>query len=170
MRSRVHSLWLLVDHCVLRNWDRILVRAVKGLISLAGMVSICRYCDKETLNSNKQTNKHIQPFYLFQIWYVDIYPPPPPPWATLILKFDTLRELEQLLSQPNDTCPKYSKCNISISNCLIAFKFYTGVKYHNLHANNVNDLINTQNAFVTTLLYPPILGNAISPWMMFRLL
>ena len=25
--------WLLVDHCVLRNWDRILVRAVKGLIS-----------------------------------------------------------------------------------------------------------------------------------------
>ena len=32
--------WLLVDHCVLRNWDRILVRAVKGLISRAGMVSI----------------------------------------------------------------------------------------------------------------------------------
>ena len=41
MRSRIHSLWLLVDHCVLRNWDRILVRAVKGLISRAGMVSIC---------------------------------------------------------------------------------------------------------------------------------
>ena len=41
MCSRVHSLWLLVDHCVLRNWDRILVRAVKGLISRAGMVSIC---------------------------------------------------------------------------------------------------------------------------------
>ena len=40
-RSRVHSLWLLVDHCVLRNWDRILVRAVRGLISRAGMVSIC---------------------------------------------------------------------------------------------------------------------------------
>ena len=33
--------WLLVDHCVLRNWDRILVRSVKGLISRAGMVSIC---------------------------------------------------------------------------------------------------------------------------------
>ena len=33
--------WLLVDHCVLRNWHRILVRAVKGLISRAGMVSIC---------------------------------------------------------------------------------------------------------------------------------
>ena len=32
--------WLLVDHCVLRYWDRILVRAVKGLISRAGMVSI----------------------------------------------------------------------------------------------------------------------------------
>ena len=41
MRSRVHSLWLLVDQCVLRNWNRILVRAVKGLISRAGMVSIC---------------------------------------------------------------------------------------------------------------------------------
>ena len=33
--------WLLVDHGVLRNWDWILVRAVKGLISRAGMVSIC---------------------------------------------------------------------------------------------------------------------------------
>ena len=33
--------WLLVDHCVLRNWDRILVRAVTGLIYRAGMVSIC---------------------------------------------------------------------------------------------------------------------------------
>ena len=33
--------WLLVDHCVLRNWGRILVRAVKRLISRAGMVSIC---------------------------------------------------------------------------------------------------------------------------------
>ena len=29
------------DHCVLRNWDRILGRTVKGLISRAGMVSIC---------------------------------------------------------------------------------------------------------------------------------
>ena len=33
--------WLLVDYCVMRNWDRILVRAVKGLISRDGMVSIC---------------------------------------------------------------------------------------------------------------------------------
>ena len=40
-RSCVHSQWMLVDHCVLSNWDRILVRAVKGLISRAGMVSIC---------------------------------------------------------------------------------------------------------------------------------
>ena len=31
---------LLVDHCVPRNWDRILVSAVKRLISQAGMVSI----------------------------------------------------------------------------------------------------------------------------------
>ena len=55
-RSCVHSLWLLVDHCVLSNWDRILVRAVKGLISRAGILSrYVRYCDKETLNSNKQT-------------------------------------------------------------------------------------------------------------------
>ena len=40
-RSCVHSQWLLVDQRVLSNWDRILVRAVKGLISRAGMVSIC---------------------------------------------------------------------------------------------------------------------------------
>ena len=33
--------WLLVDHCVLRNWDRIPVRAVEGLISRVGIVSIC---------------------------------------------------------------------------------------------------------------------------------
>ena len=39
-RSLVHSL-MIARHCVLRNWDRILVRAVKGLISRAGMVSIC---------------------------------------------------------------------------------------------------------------------------------
>ena len=45
--------WLLVDHCVLRNWDRILVRAVKGLISRVAWSRYVRYCDKETLNSNK---------------------------------------------------------------------------------------------------------------------
>ena len=38
--SLVHSL-MIARHCVLRNWDRILVRAVKGLISRAGMVLIC---------------------------------------------------------------------------------------------------------------------------------
>ena len=58
MRSRIHSLWLLVDHCVLRNWDRILVRAVKGLISRAGMVSICPLLwqrDVKLQQTNKQT-------------------------------------------------------------------------------------------------------------------
>ena len=57
MRSRVHSLWLLVDHCVLRNWDRILVRAVKGLISRAGMVSICPLLWQRDVKTptNKQT-------------------------------------------------------------------------------------------------------------------
>ena len=40
MRSLVHS-QMIACHCVLRNWDRILVRAVKGLISRAGIVSIC---------------------------------------------------------------------------------------------------------------------------------
>ena len=57
MRSRVHSLWLLVDHCVLRNWDRILVRAVKGLISRAGMVSICPLLWQRDVKL-QQTNKH----------------------------------------------------------------------------------------------------------------
>ena len=39
-RSLVHSL-MNARHCVLRNWDRIPVRAVKGLIFRAGIVSIC---------------------------------------------------------------------------------------------------------------------------------
>ena len=59
-RSSVHSQWLLVDQCVLSNWDRILVRAVKGLISRAGMVSICPLLwqrDVKLQQTNKQTNK-----------------------------------------------------------------------------------------------------------------
>ena len=41
-RSLVHSLMIARRlYCVLRNWDRIPVRAVKGLISQAGIVSIC---------------------------------------------------------------------------------------------------------------------------------
>ena len=36
---------------------------------------------------------------LFQSLYEGRYPP----WDTLLLKFDTLRGLEQLRSQPNDT-------------------------------------------------------------------
>ena len=58
MRSRVHSLWLLVDHCVVRNWDRILVRAVKGLISRAGMVSICPLLWQRDVKL-QQTNTHL---------------------------------------------------------------------------------------------------------------
>ena len=59
-RSRVHSLWLLVDHCVLRNWDRILVRAVKGLISRAGMVSICPLLWQRDVKL-QQTTTYINP-------------------------------------------------------------------------------------------------------------
>ena len=43
--------------------------------------------------------------------------------------------------------PKSSKCNISISNCPIAFKFDTEVKYLKLHTKIVNVEINTQTAF-----------------------
>ena len=39
-RSLVHSL-MIARHCVMRNCDLIPVRAVKGLISRAGIVSIC---------------------------------------------------------------------------------------------------------------------------------
>ena len=69
MRSRVHSLWLLVDHCVLRNWDRILVRAVKGLISRAGMVSICPLLWqrdvklKQTNNPLSRLNKSYESYF-----------------------------------------------------------------------------------------------------------
>ena len=69
-RSRVHSLWLLVDHCVLRNWDRILVRAVKGLISRAGMVSICPLLWQRDVKL-QQTNK-LFPMYNY---HVNIYLP-----------------------------------------------------------------------------------------------
>ena len=40
MRRFVHSL-MIARHCVVRNWDLIPVRAVRGLIARAGMVSIC---------------------------------------------------------------------------------------------------------------------------------
>ena len=48
--------------------------------------------DVNTLNS-----KNIQPIsFKFYMWVDN-------PWATLLLKFDTLRELEQLRLQSNDT-------------------------------------------------------------------
>ena len=65
------------------------------------------------------------------------------PWGTLLLKFDTLWALEQLRSQPNDTLylsPKSSKYNITITNGLIAFKFYNEVKYLKLHKKNCQEL------------------------------
>ena len=71
-RCRVHSLWLLVDHCVLRNWDRILVRAVRGLISRAGMVSICPLLwqrDVKLQQTNKQQGKTIEKqFFIYMIY------------------------------------------------------------------------------------------------------
>ena len=54
--------WLLVDHCVLSNWDRILVRAVKGLISRAGMVSICPLLWQRDVKL-QQTNQTIRPSF-----------------------------------------------------------------------------------------------------------
>ena len=48
--------------------------------------------------SEHSNSKNIQPIsFKFYTW-VDT------PWGTLLLKFDTLRALEQLRSQPNDTC------------------------------------------------------------------
>ena len=55
--------WLLVDHCVLRNWDRILVRAVKGIISRAGMVSICPLLWQRDVKL-QQTNRTGKTIYL----------------------------------------------------------------------------------------------------------
>ena len=70
-RSCVHSLWLLVDQCVLSNWDRILVRTVKGLISRAGMVSICPLLWQRDVKL-QQTNKHPS-------LHPSLSPPPLPP-------------------------------------------------------------------------------------------
>ena len=74
-----------------------------------------------------------------------------------LLKSDTLWGLEQLLcSQMTLVSPKSSKCNISISNSRIAFKFYTKVKYLKLHKTIVNDYINTQTAFADDTCIPQI--------------
>ena len=51
--------------------------------------------------------------------------------------------------------PKSSKCNISITNGPIAFKFDTEVKYLKLHTKIVNDYINTQTAFIDDTFVSP---------------
>ena len=56
-RSLVYSLLMIARHCVLRNWDRIPVRAVEGFISRA-LSRYVRYCDKEALNFNKPKTNH----------------------------------------------------------------------------------------------------------------
>ena len=65
-------------------------------------------------------------------------------------------------SQPNDTAccvsPKSSKCNISINaNVSIAFKFYTEVKYLNLHNKNCQWLyrLTPKLHSLTSLLFIP---------------
>ena len=58
-------------------------------------------------------------------------------------------------SQTTLCIPKSSKCNISISNGPVAFKFYTEVKYLKLHIKMVNDKINTQTAFVDDTFVSP---------------
>ena len=57
-RSLVHSL-MIARHCVLRNWNRILVRAVKGFISRAGMVSICPLLWQRDVKL-QQTKQHLR--------------------------------------------------------------------------------------------------------------
>ena len=84
-----------------------------------------------------------------------------PPWGTLLLKFDTLRGLER--SQTTLVSPKSSKCNISITNGPIAFKFHTEVKYLKLHKKNCQWLDYHPNCIRWQHLYPPDLQNAISP-------
>ena len=48
-------------------------------------------------------------------------------------------EFAQLRSQTTLVSPKSSKCNISITNGPVAFKFDTEVKYLKLHTKIVND-------------------------------
>ena len=62
-RSLVHSL-MIVRHCVLRNWDRILVRAVRGLIDRGDIVLICLLlCQRDV--KLQQTKKIIVPAQLY---------------------------------------------------------------------------------------------------------
>ena len=117
------------------------------------------------------------------LWFLASPPPRPPEdpddtnarnsknikRISFIYAIDTLRAIEQLRSQPNDTLsPKSLKCNtcISKSNLLIGFKFDTGMKYLKLHKKNCQWLPKLHS--LTRFLYPPIL--AISPWIMVRLL
>ena len=59
--SLVHSL-MIARHCVLINWDRIPVRAVKGLLSRGGMVSICPLLWQRELNDS-QLHRTIEHMY-----------------------------------------------------------------------------------------------------------
>ena len=54
--------------------------------------------------------------------------------------------------------PKFSKCNISISNGPIAFKIYTEVKYLKLHIKHKLSMtrFNTQTAFADDTCIPQI--------------
>ena len=88
-----------------------------------------------TLNSN-----NIQQLISFKIyiWIDSRYP-----LRYLLLKFDTLQALARttaFTTKHHSVSPKSLKCNnISISNCSIALKFDTEVKYLKLHRNLVND-------------------------------
>ena len=71
-RSLDHSL-MIARHCVLGNWDRISVRAVRGLISRAGMVSICPLLWQRDLNSNKLVEWEVVFLQIVDIGTVGIY-------------------------------------------------------------------------------------------------
>ena len=74
------------------------------------------------------------------------------------MQFDTLRELEQLRLQPNDTVsPKSLKCYISIGNRLIALKFDAEVKYLKLHIKRLSmTRVSPKLHSLTTLCTPQI--------------
>ena len=109
-------------------------------------VCVCLSVRDDFVNTINSTN--IQPISCkFYIWVEA-------PWG----KFDTLSTRTNVFAaKRHSVSPKSLKCNISISNCPIALKFDTVVKYLKLHIQNCQLLdehpykLHSQQHF----LYPP---------------
>ena len=85
-----------------------------------------------------------------------------PPWGTLLLLIwcSPRTRTTAFTAKWHSVSPKSSKCNISISNGPIVFKFYTEVKYLKLHTKlSMTRLTPKLHSFMTFLYPPSLLSN-----------